>query len=300
MIFIRSHFWDLISIRWEMCYELISYPGWRLNQCEGGTCHVGIISQRQPVLEKHLRLVASRHECSQLRSSCCVIHIEEDKDWVYCNYTDATKGQRRIRAKFLVGADGKRGFTRKEYLEPKGVFMEQISQCVYLLSFHDVRLTKRQIWLQRDLGRSQLEAHLPNCRKSSGTSFLEPRLYTQASLWPLFPSWFQIYLLRRASSSMWAIWKWRREPLEVWVSREARWRRNGNGKRNKSYGDHPTLFNACWIKVRVSNCQPWCVAEHSLTKQDCLMPRYNIPSIVSKFFVRDRLNFLHEVATSGQ
>jgi 2-polyprenyl-6-methoxyphenol hydroxylase-like FAD-dependent oxidoreductase len=88
---------------------------------------VGMISLRQPVLEKHLRLAASRHNCSQLRSSCTVTHIEEDNDWVYCQYSDVSGAQRRVRSKFLVGSDGKTGFTRKSYLEPKGVIMEQIS-----------------------------------------------------------------------------------------------------------------------------------------------------------------------------
>jgi 2-polyprenyl-6-methoxyphenol hydroxylase-like FAD-dependent oxidoreductase len=99
-----------------------------LDETEGGTGHVGVISHRQPVLENYVRLAASNHACCQLRSSCCVTHIEEDKDWVYCHYIDAAKVQKRIRAKFLVGTDGKRGFTRKVYLEPKGVFMEQTSQ----------------------------------------------------------------------------------------------------------------------------------------------------------------------------
>jgi hypothetical protein len=56
-----------------------------------------------------------------------VNHIEEDADWVYCQYLDASGEQKKIRSKFLVGCDGKTGFTRKSYLEPKGVLMEQIS-----------------------------------------------------------------------------------------------------------------------------------------------------------------------------
>jgi 2-polyprenyl-6-methoxyphenol hydroxylase-like FAD-dependent oxidoreductase len=56
-----------------------------------------------------------------------VTQIEEDGDWVYCQYSDASGALKSVRSKFLVGCDGKRGFTRKFYLEPKGVLMEQIS-----------------------------------------------------------------------------------------------------------------------------------------------------------------------------
>ena len=94
---------------------------------DGGTGHVGIISHRQPVLEKYLRSVTANQDCSQLRSSSTVTQIEEDEDWVYCQYADDTGTQKMIRTKFLVGADGKTGYTRKMYLEQKGVMMEQIS-----------------------------------------------------------------------------------------------------------------------------------------------------------------------------
>jgi 2-polyprenyl-6-methoxyphenol hydroxylase-like FAD-dependent oxidoreductase len=99
----------------------------KMMQTEGGTGHVGVISQRQPILEKYLRKVAANQSCSQLRSSCTVTKIEEDEDWAYCEYTEVSGAQKRIRAKFLVGADGKTGFTRKMYLEPRGVTMDQIS-----------------------------------------------------------------------------------------------------------------------------------------------------------------------------
>jgi 2-polyprenyl-6-methoxyphenol hydroxylase-like FAD-dependent oxidoreductase len=94
---------------------------------DGGTGHVGVMSQKQPILEKYLRMVAGAQSCSQLRASCTVTEIEEDEDWVYCRYIGASGTQKRIRSKFLVGADGKKGFTRKMYLEPKGVIMEKIS-----------------------------------------------------------------------------------------------------------------------------------------------------------------------------
>ena len=76
-------------------------------------------------MEKYLRLAASRHTCSQLRVACTVTEIAEDADWVYCRYSDASGAERCIRGKFLVAADGKTGFTRKKYLEPKGVTLDQ-------------------------------------------------------------------------------------------------------------------------------------------------------------------------------
>ncbi|KAH8760177.1 monooxygenase [Hyaloscypha finlandica] len=102
-----------------------------MNTTEGGTGHVGVISVRQPILEKYVRLAASRHSSSQLRSSCTVKQIEEDENWVYCQYSDASGAKKRVRSRFLVGCDGKTGFTRKSYLEPKGLLMEQISSFGY-------------------------------------------------------------------------------------------------------------------------------------------------------------------------
>jgi 2-polyprenyl-6-methoxyphenol hydroxylase-like FAD-dependent oxidoreductase len=54
--------------------------------------------------------------------------ISEDSDWVYAQYSDITGATRRIRARFLVGADGKTGYTRKRYLESRGIKLEQASQ----------------------------------------------------------------------------------------------------------------------------------------------------------------------------
>jgi 2-polyprenyl-6-methoxyphenol hydroxylase-like FAD-dependent oxidoreductase len=72
-------------------------------------------------MEKYLRLAASKHRCSQTRVSSTVTGIDEDNDWIRCEYSDASGCQRSIRSKFLVGADGKTGYVRKKYLEPKGV-----------------------------------------------------------------------------------------------------------------------------------------------------------------------------------
>jgi 2-polyprenyl-6-methoxyphenol hydroxylase-like FAD-dependent oxidoreductase len=68
---------------------------------------------RQPIMEKYLRLAIANQASSQIRVSCTVTGIEEDSENVYCHYSDVSKGKRNIRAKFLVGADGKTSFTRK-------------------------------------------------------------------------------------------------------------------------------------------------------------------------------------------
>jgi 2-polyprenyl-6-methoxyphenol hydroxylase-like FAD-dependent oxidoreductase len=93
-------------------------------QTEGGTGHVGFICHKQPVLERHLRYAAGNYACGQIRTQSTLISLEEDADWVYATYENAEGERRCIRSKFLVGADGKTGFTRKKYLEPKGVSME--------------------------------------------------------------------------------------------------------------------------------------------------------------------------------
>lgn len=54
--------------------------------------------------------------------------ISEDRDWVYAQFTDTSGVKKRIRARFLVGADGKTGYTRKQYLESRGIKLEQASQ----------------------------------------------------------------------------------------------------------------------------------------------------------------------------
>jgi 2-polyprenyl-6-methoxyphenol hydroxylase-like FAD-dependent oxidoreductase len=79
-------------------------------------------------MEKYLRLALANQASSQIRVSCTVTGIEEDSENVYCYYSDASKGNKGIRAKFLVGADGKTGFTREKCLEPKGILLERSSK----------------------------------------------------------------------------------------------------------------------------------------------------------------------------
>lgn len=57
--------------------------------------------------------------------------IREDDEWVHVQYVDNNDHQKSIRARFLVGADGKTGFTRKQYLEPRGVQLDKLVDMPY-------------------------------------------------------------------------------------------------------------------------------------------------------------------------
>lgn len=64
----------------------------------------------------------------QLRSGCEVLDLSEDENGTLCVYRDQEGKKQKIRSRVFVGADGKTGFTRKQYLEPKGIIMEQAHQ----------------------------------------------------------------------------------------------------------------------------------------------------------------------------
>ncbi|KAE8405430.1 hypothetical protein BDV37DRAFT_293137 [Aspergillus pseudonomiae] len=98
---------------------------------EGNTGHIGVIAHKQPVLEKNLRSAVEESNFCELRSSCTLTAISEDEQWVYATYTDASGAEKKIRSKFLAAADGKTGFTRKMYLEPKGIQMEWAEKSKY-------------------------------------------------------------------------------------------------------------------------------------------------------------------------
>ncbi len=80
---------------------------------------------KQPTMEKHVRSAIAQSPSSEFRVQSTVTSISENDDWVYTEYADAEGKTPRIKSKFLVGADGKIGFTRKMYLEPRGVVMEK-------------------------------------------------------------------------------------------------------------------------------------------------------------------------------
>jgi 2-polyprenyl-6-methoxyphenol hydroxylase-like FAD-dependent oxidoreductase len=76
-------------------------------------------------MERCIREILSAQPSSELRLSSTIISIEETKDNVIVTYSTSTGEEKQLRAKFLVGADGKTGFTRKKYLESRGVTMEK-------------------------------------------------------------------------------------------------------------------------------------------------------------------------------
>ncbi|KAF4336948.1 monooxygenase [Fusarium beomiforme] len=98
---------------------------------EGGTGHPGFMCHKQPCIEQNLRSQIVALGAAKLRLGATVNSITEDGDWVYARYTDKSNQTRAIRGRFLVGADGKTGFTRKQYLEPKGVTMDQALDVPY-------------------------------------------------------------------------------------------------------------------------------------------------------------------------
>lgn len=91
---------------------------------EGGTGHVAFICHKQPALEKAIRDNISDSHYSQLRSRCLVTGISEDEHSVTVQYVNADGQTKSIQGKFLVGADGKTGYVRKKYLEPKGITLD--------------------------------------------------------------------------------------------------------------------------------------------------------------------------------
>lgn len=95
-----------------------------LDSTEGGTGHPAIVFQKQPTMEERLREKIAE---GALRPGCTLIGIDEDNEGVSAKYVDIHGSERVSRSKFLVGADGKTGFVRKKYLEPKGVMMKPIS-----------------------------------------------------------------------------------------------------------------------------------------------------------------------------
>jgi 2-polyprenyl-6-methoxyphenol hydroxylase-like FAD-dependent oxidoreductase len=76
-------------------------------------------------MERCLRQVISSQSESELRTGSTITAIEETKEEVIVTYMTSAGELTKLRAKFLVGADGKTGFTRKKYLEAKGITMEK-------------------------------------------------------------------------------------------------------------------------------------------------------------------------------
>lgn len=115
---------------------------------------------------------------SDLRSGCELTAISEDKDWVYIEYLDMSGTQRRLRSRFLVAADGKTGFVRKHYLEPKGIDLLWVEKYGHIRSRPKTKLTAAgsKDKIQRDLGCHELEDNTSNTRDPSDFSALESRV----------------------------------------------------------------------------------------------------------------------------
>lgn len=95
------------------------------NTFNGNTGHAGFVFHKQPELEQALRDAANGWSSSQVRLGCTVRRISEDAMRVSVEYTDSQNTSRKLSARFLVGADGKTGYVRKKYLEPKGIQLER-------------------------------------------------------------------------------------------------------------------------------------------------------------------------------
>ncbi|KAI0599778.1 monooxygenase-like protein [Biscogniauxia sp. FL1348] len=76
------------------------------------------ILQIQPRLEHILRKAIEDSPFCALRCGCTVSGREQHGTEVIVEYTDTTGRSQRVRGSWLVGADGKRGVVRKQFLEP--------------------------------------------------------------------------------------------------------------------------------------------------------------------------------------
>jgi 2-polyprenyl-6-methoxyphenol hydroxylase-like FAD-dependent oxidoreductase len=96
---------------------------------EGGTGHPGFMCHKQPMLETVIRQAISSLDTVDLKLGCVVKDIVEEGDCVKVEYGDEGGGSHTLRAKFLVACDGKTGVTRKMYMEPRGIVMENTATC---------------------------------------------------------------------------------------------------------------------------------------------------------------------------
>ncbi|VUC29693.1 unnamed protein product [Clonostachys rosea] len=79
----------------------------------------------QPGLEQLLRNRAQASKYIKLKLNCEVVGLAETPSNVEITYEEKdTSGSYVVRGKYAVGADGKRGFVRKQFLEEKGIKQE--------------------------------------------------------------------------------------------------------------------------------------------------------------------------------
>ena len=93
-----------------------------------------MMAHKQPALEKGIRDVMAGYPSCELRSGSKVVSISEDDEFVYVTYEDRNGMKSDLKGKFLVGSDGKTGFTRKMYLEPRGIKLEKVAKYSFLSS----------------------------------------------------------------------------------------------------------------------------------------------------------------------
>lgn len=95
-----------------------------LSNCDGTTGHVGYVFHKQPEMERAIRDAAATYGCCQFRSGSTLLGMREGENAVEVTYADQQGSEHRLSAPFLVGADGKTGFVRKQYLEPRGITLD--------------------------------------------------------------------------------------------------------------------------------------------------------------------------------
>lgn len=61
---------------------------------------------------------------AELRTRCSVTLCHETDAGVEVSYVDGSGSNRHIKGQILIGADGKRGHVRKNFLESRGIFQE--------------------------------------------------------------------------------------------------------------------------------------------------------------------------------
>ncbi|KIX01168.1 uncharacterized protein Z518_08893 [Rhinocladiella mackenziei CBS 650.93] len=75
----------------------------------------------QPKLEEAMRNLVNASEFATLKTECEVISCNEFEDSVAASYKTKDGSTEKLKGKFLVGADGKRGVVRKHFLEGRGI-----------------------------------------------------------------------------------------------------------------------------------------------------------------------------------
>ena len=112
--------------------------------------------------EKEMRNLIEASENARLRLNSTVTHIDEVEDGVQVTYLRKDGTAAELQGIFLVGADGKRGYVRKGYLEAKGITQSagmSASLAGTLQAIHELTC---QVSIRRHVDRSQLTHHPPH------------------------------------------------------------------------------------------------------------------------------------------